>query len=229
MAHRVINIDRLITGVEIDPLTIELRNLTMNYFRTNHCDQTVEVRVDPSQSPAQVTVAVDLKHCDQTVEAISNPSQSSTKVNVAIDIKHCDQTVEATEAVGIGSSSQATPSVCRKRAAASLSEQDVPPSKRSKTKNHDKIVKAMVDYFTTCGHTDDLKSCLWDVLKESLSDTRGRSIINAFMGLSFDQVRQGLRMMLEDRDAELNSAFLTLIRSAVRINKDLPAALISPW
>jgi hypothetical protein len=43
-------------------------------------------------------------------------------------------------------------------------------------------------------------------------------------------------MMLEDRDAELNSAFLTLIRSAVRINKDLPAALISdiidyigPW
>ncbi|KAK5467972.1 hypothetical protein LTS15_000945 [Exophiala xenobiotica] len=74
-------------------------------------------------------------------EAMSDTSQSSAKVTVA---------------VGVKSTSQATPSTCRKRAT-SPREQDVPPSKRRKTslsaniKNRDKIVKAMVDYFTTGG------------------------------------------------------------------------------
>jgi hypothetical protein len=207
------------------------------------CDHTVEVRVDPSQSSTKLTVAVDINHCDQTVKVMVAPSQSSAKVNVAVDIKHCDQTVEATEAVGIGSSStqatpsvrpkrveateavgigssstQATPSVRPKRAAASLSEQWVPPSKRSKTDNHDKIVKAMGDYFTTTsGQTDDIKSCLRDVLPESLSVRGGQSIINAFKALPFDQARQGLRMMLEDQHDNLNWAILTLIRPVVRI------------
>ncbi|KAK5444200.1 hypothetical protein LTS15_010553 [Exophiala xenobiotica] len=120
------------------------------------CDHTVEVRVDPSQSSTKPTVALDIKHCDQAVKVMVYPSQSSVKVNVAIDLNHCHQTVEANVAIGIGSSSQATPSIRRKRAAASLSEQqDVPPSKR---------IKAMVDYFTTSGQADDLKSCLWDIL-----------------------------------------------------------------
>ncbi|KAK5444225.1 hypothetical protein LTS15_010578 [Exophiala xenobiotica] len=201
-------------------------------------DHTVEVRVDPSQSSTKLTVAVDINHCDQTVKVMVAPSQSSAKVNVAVDIKHCDQTVEATEAVGIGSSStQATPSVRPKRAAASLSEQWVPPSKRSKTDNHDKIVKAMGDYFTTTsGQTDDIKSCLRDVLPKSLSVRGGQSIINAFKALPFDQARQGLRMMLEDQHDNLNWAILTLIRPVVRIPWDLPPTLISdirdyeaPW
>nr|KAK5433499.1 hypothetical protein LTR18_010742 [Exophiala xenobiotica] len=76
---------------------------------------------------------------------MSDTSQSSAK---------------ATVAVGVKSTSQAAPSTCRKRAA-SPREQDVPPSKRRKTslsaniKNRDKIVKAMVDYFTTGGQYCD--------------------------------------------------------------------------
>jgi hypothetical protein len=176
-----------------------------------HCDQTVEVMLNPSQSSAKVTVAVDIKHCDQTVEAMLDPSQSSVKVTVG---------------VGIESPSQATPSIRRKRAA-SLREQDVPPSKRHKTKNHDKIAKAMVDYFRTRGQSYDIKMGLRDLFKQSLSDTRGQTIIDAFMGLSFDQVRQGLRMMLEDGDDELNSAFLSLVQSEVRIDKNLPPQLLN--
>jgi hypothetical protein len=113
-----------------------------------NCYQTARKFYVTPDSGRQVTVPdPDSHHCDswQTVQAMSDTSQSSAKVTVA---------------VGVKSTSQAAPSTCRKRAT-NPREQNVPPSKRRKTslsaniKNRDKIVKAMVDYFTTGGQYCD--------------------------------------------------------------------------
>jgi hypothetical protein len=51
---------------------------------------------------------------------------------------------------------------------------------------------------------------------------REQTMIDAFIEFGFNEIKQGLRMMLKGRNDELNLELLVLLRPVVGIDKDLP-------
>ncbi|KAK5208406.1 hypothetical protein LTR41_005632 [Exophiala xenobiotica] len=139
----------------------DLRDQVKRYYVTGDLDQTGK----DEYKTAEPNVLLKLLREAGAIFMTSHTAGSSLIEQAMEDYlsllpASLQSSVEVTVAADVESTSQAAPSTCRKRAA-SPREQDVPPSQRRKPslsaniKNRDKIVKAMVDYFTMGGQYCD--------------------------------------------------------------------------